>query len=175
MGLGTASIQSHLKRTQTQLTNKLRTSNSVCPQDSQMTFSRMFIRKVRVRPFGQRLSENETETKTSIESVGEYLLILHTRRYDGGMLVHLLDGPGYLCQDLRNNPKETINAVMIQKCSPIQVSKSSNLFPSSSGVMIPKEQARENCKISATCSGSIANSGDSGIFFVIAVAFYLLE
>lgn len=50
-----------------------------------------------MRPFGWLLSKSETETKTSIESVGEYLLILHTRRYDGGMLVHLLDGPGYLC------------------------------------------------------------------------------
>jgi hypothetical protein len=29
------------------------------------------------------------------------------------MLVHLLDGPGYLRQDLRNDPKETIDAVMI--------------------------------------------------------------
>ena len=66
-----------------------------------------------MKPSDWPLSKDEEQTKTSVKSVGEYLLVLHTRRYDGGMLVRLLDGPGYLRQDLRNDSKETIDAVMI--------------------------------------------------------------
>ena len=53
-----------------------------------------------MKPSDWPLSKDEEQTKSSIESVGEYLLVLHTRGYDGGMLVRLLDGPGYLRQDL---------------------------------------------------------------------------
>jgi hypothetical protein len=66
-----------------------------------------------MKPSDWPLSTDEEQTKISIESVGEYLLVLHTRRVDGGMLVRLLDGPRYLCQILRNDSKETIDAVMI--------------------------------------------------------------
>ena len=66
-----------------------------------------------MKPSDWPLSKDEEQTKSSIESVGECLLILHTRRVDGGMLVRLLDGPRHLRQDLRNDSKETIDAVMI--------------------------------------------------------------
>jgi hypothetical protein len=66
-----------------------------------------------MKPSDWPLSTDEEQTKISIESVGEYLLVLHARRYDGGMLVRLLDSPRYLRQDLRNDSKETIDAVMI--------------------------------------------------------------
>ena len=66
-----------------------------------------------MKPSDWPLFTDEEQTKTSVKSVGEYLLVLHTRRYDGSMLVRLLDGPWYLRQDLRNDSKETIDAVMI--------------------------------------------------------------
>jgi len=66
-----------------------------------------------MKPSDWPLSKDEEQTKISIESVGEYLFVLHTRRYDGGMLVRLFDGPRHLRQDLRNDSKETIDAVMI--------------------------------------------------------------
>ena len=68
---------------------------------------------MQTKPSDWLLSKDEEQAKTSVKSVGEYLLVLHTRRYDGGMLVRLLDGPWYLRQDLRNDSKETIDAVMI--------------------------------------------------------------